>query len=40
MSQDAFEVSHNILNQYTAQYAFYQLLFLCGICDFFKILTS
>ena len=34
---DTFEISHKILNPYTAKHAFYRLLFVCLIYDIFGL---
>ena len=37
ISKGTFEISHKILNQYTAEYAFYCLLFLRVSYDIFEL---
>ena len=37
ISNDTFEISHKILNPYTAKYAFYCLQFLCVGYDIFEL---
>ena len=37
ISKVHFEISHKILNTYTAKYAFYRLLLLCVIYDIFEL---
>ena len=36
-SKGNFELSHNILNPYTAKYAFYRFLILCVSYDIFEL---